>query len=186
MARSVQRLRDSNAGRSMRCFFSETSGPTLDPTQHPIQRVQRYSSARVKWPRREDDLPPSKIEWRRTYKTPVSFRFPFNCFTFFVVWCTASLSTTHIRLEQVLIPALCMPIQKIKSSNLAPDNGYPTWGFRVIAQYIRTTTGLQKVLTSSWCHSATRRAMTDAPVRHDTHNSRSWSTARSTPLDKDI
>jgi len=34
-------------------------------------------------------------------------------------------SVAHSRLEQVLIHALRMPIQKIKSSNLAPDNGHP-------------------------------------------------------------
>lgn len=52
----------------------------------------------------------------------------FICFTFFVVWCAASPSTAHSRLEQLIIPALRMPIQEIKSSNLAPDNGYPNLG----------------------------------------------------------
>ena len=82
-------------GSGKRCFFSEMPGPTLDPTQPPIQRVQWYSSARLKWPRREDDLlPPSsaeiKNEWGSTSKTSVCFRFSF--FALRSLWCGVQLS----------------------------------------------------------------------------------------------
>jgi hypothetical protein len=165
VAQSVQRLRDSNPGSSKRCFFYRKSRPTLDHTQPPIQRVQQYFSARVKRPRREGNLvPPSsaeiKNEWSCTSKTPVCFRFP--SFASRSSWCTASPSAAHSRLEQVLIPTLCMPIPKIKSSKFAPDNGYPTWGFRVLPQHVRTTTELQKVSTSSWGRCATWRATNDS------------------------
>lgn len=88
-------------------------------------------------------LPP-----RHLYASVILFFFALRSLWCGVVWCAASPSSSHSRLEQVLIPALCMPIQKIMISNLAPDNGYSMLGFRLLAQYIPTTTGLQKVSTS--------------------------------------
>ena len=54
-----------------------------------------------------------------------------------------------------------------KSSDVALDKGCPTWERRVLAQCIRTTTGLQQVQQAVGVAALNGVAVTDAPVtRH--------------------
>jgi len=56
----------------------KTYRPTLDPTQPPIQWVQRFLSSEVMWPRREaNHSSPSSVElkndWNSTSTPPYAF-----------------------------------------------------------------------------------------------------------------
>jgi hypothetical protein len=79
-----------------------------------------------------------------------------------------------------------MPIQKIKSSNLAPDNGYPNLGILGVSTsgkplYFRR---FQQAVVAALPHSEQRQMH----LRYKTHGtaSQSWSIASITRLDKDI